>query len=771
MSLQLFCIINKYHLSDAAYKELVAWANDLITTVARDHEVSPSVYFYQILSPYLTQELLKTLYPVQKREYDICKNGCHLYMADDLTRCPNTNCNSPRYREIDNKPYATMVYLPLSDQLATFIANPSTRNLLTSRSAITTSDEYHDIFDGNVIKSQNCWGNRDIILGLYVDVSLGVYLRYKDNNMIQLAIIPTASRAGNLDSFLAPVIEELKQLETVGIDVVCDDKEIHNYKARLVLAMGDIPGVASLAHYAGHMSIYGCRICLIKSERLESTQSYERRSNNPQAHIGYGRYFPGSQDLDPSRSISDFEEGDPIYGLNQSTPFAKLKSFHAPFFFGLDEMHLFGCNIGPSLWAMVTNQSLLAPYYLNKSQRTAISNAIQISRPTWPGIFDGRITDVVKSTKDTRAVDYIDSLLYVFPTIIIDQLEDNNCPTEAISALASLVKACALSLSWEITSTDIVVIEECIEVWHMFALNNMNHNLYTVNFHYLRHIPEALQQLGPMRAYGVRSMERAVGLFDKLIKSTKEPGKNADKQLELLAANRFHSRTNHQEILLDSNADNNNNSQHRKAVYVDATDGAPELWGPHLKDTTINEFITYNLILYLQKFWARMRNMQPSSPPPLLQDITVGKRLFLNGDTYDCKLLSGTEKSGSFLKLSLPVDKNAHGGLGSEVRLEYKDFFGEAILFFTHRYMSDERILCLVDIAQGVKLTNYGYPFGKTTFGVSNNSTHHFYYVCDVSEIVCAVGVLKSPTKNNCYYYVYKDMMKQPINLGTSRNI
>ncbi|KAI7846638.1 hypothetical protein BDC45DRAFT_576920 [Circinella umbellata] len=169
-SLQLSRITNKYYLSDAAYKELVAWANDLITAVARGHEVSSSVYFYQILSPYLTQELLKTLYPVQKREYDICKNGCHLYIADDLTRCPNTDCNSPRYREIDNKPYATMVYLPLSDQLATFIANSSIRNLLTLRSAMTTSDGYHDIIDGNVIKSQNCWGDRDIILGLYVGI-------------------------------------------------------------------------------------------------------------------------------------------------------------------------------------------------------------------------------------------------------------------------------------------------------------------------------------------------------------------------------------------------------------------------------------------------------------------------------------------------------------------------------------------------------------------------------------------------------------------------
>ena len=75
--------------------------------------------------------------------------------------------------------------------------------------------------------------------------------------MIQVAIIPTASRDGNLDSFLAPLVQEMKELETAGIDVLCDDGEEHHYKAHLIMATGDIPGCASLCHHNGHMSYFG----------------------------------------------------------------------------------------------------------------------------------------------------------------------------------------------------------------------------------------------------------------------------------------------------------------------------------------------------------------------------------------------------------------------------------------------------------------------------------------------------------------------------------
>ena len=53
----------------------------------------------------------------------------------------------------------------------------------------------------------------------------------------------------------------------------------------------------------------------------------------------------------------------------------------------------------------------------------------------------------------------------------------------------------------------------CIKTWHLFLRDatKMGHNVYIVNFHYLRHIPDLIQKLGPLRAISARSMERIIG--------------------------------------------------------------------------------------------------------------------------------------------------------------------------------------------------------------------------------------------------------------------
>ena len=70
-----------------------------------------------------------------------------------------------------------------------------------------------------------------------------------------------------------------------------------------------------------------------------------------------------------------------------------------------------------------------------------------------------------------------------------------------------------------------------------------------------------------------------------------------------------------------------------------------------------------------------------------------------------------------------------------------------------------------MNLDQGTRLTKYGYPCGKTGHGSIDR-----LYVCDASEIVCPVGVLAS-TKENLFYYVYEDMMKEPIVLGEIKRL
>lgn len=80
--------------------------------------------------------------------------------------------------------------------------------------------------------------------------------------MLQIAMIPKKPK--NLFSFLSPLFNELKVLESAGITVECEGGNF-DCKVHVVLASGDIPAVAELMHHSGHNSLYGCRLCTIKS--------------------------------------------------------------------------------------------------------------------------------------------------------------------------------------------------------------------------------------------------------------------------------------------------------------------------------------------------------------------------------------------------------------------------------------------------------------------------------------------------------------------------
>lgn len=94
---------------------------------------------------------------------------------------------------------------------------------------------------------------------------------------------PCAPKGEGYWSFLTPLLDELDLLSKGGMEVVCDDGQTRKAKVHLLLATGDIPGVATLASHSGHMSNYGCRICPIKGVHGDNR---------------YGEYFvPNSANL------------------------------------------------------------------------------------------------------------------------------------------------------------------------------------------------------------------------------------------------------------------------------------------------------------------------------------------------------------------------------------------------------------------------------------------------------------------------------------------
>ncbi|KAG2214113.1 hypothetical protein INT45_006475 [Circinella minor] len=280
------------------------------------------------------------------------------------------------------------------------------------------------------------------------------------------------------------------------------------------------------------------------------------------------------------------------------------------------------------------------------------------------------------------------SLLYIIPTIAA------GCSAEAIDALMALVKACLVASSRVLTHGNIDCVEAEITKWHGFAQSKLPGNLYTVNLHYAtRHLPLILRQLGCMPIYSARCMERSVGLFDRKIKSSKAPGANSGKQVCVLAAGRHYNKVIQSKKLTTADT----GKVKVTAIWCEGSEGARELWSPHLQSTSTDQYAQpYNLMYYQRCFWAKECHIQPLSLPPLDTDITVGKRVLMDNVTYNCKLPLTSAKNGTYVQVELPIDIYADYSNSTDPPQRRK-FFGELLLFFTHQYFGKIELTTFFD--------------------------------------------------------------------------
>jgi hypothetical protein len=134
--------------------------------------------------------------------------------------------------------------------------------------------------------------------------------------------------------------------------------------------------------------------------------------------------------------------------------------FRGPYFMGLDEMHLFGLRISEHIKRLFTpiNNNLYIPnelpakkypFYLDGVKLADAGKDMLLSRKGVPsGHFDGSWDDNV--ARSGRAVDKLDFLLYIVPTLLIPYISDKT----ARKALNCLVLAIHMCLQWEFTTAD-----------------------------------------------------------------------------------------------------------------------------------------------------------------------------------------------------------------------------------------------------------------------------------------------------------------------------
>ncbi|KAI9327116.1 hypothetical protein BD770DRAFT_334516 [Pilaira anomala] len=345
--------------------------------------------------------------------------------------------------------------------------------------------------------------------------------------MFQIAVIP--GKAKDLDSFLLPIVDEIKSLGEHGLLVKKHNGEEIRSKVHLVMASGDIPQVTKFCHHKGHNAKYGCRICVVEC-----------------THPGNGRGGMYYQSRTAAlQTMNAFVMGD------VPNIFCKLPSFASSSFYGLDELHLFGQGIAKFIRLLIVkvNQAPLEnttvfgkssdgsfnmsnyTFKLSKKQLEDVGDCIEASRGKIPVSFQGSWDNLVKKIDGARAVDFLDFLLYVVPTLIVPLFTK----VEVRRALLFLVRGCAIGLQWETNESLIQEMEKHDFLDQEVRKVNISLSVFRPNNHYLTHVGYIIRKAGSMRAYSARSMERTIGRYSKLIKSRVLAGKNAGNLVERLS--------------------------------------------------------------------------------------------------------------------------------------------------------------------------------------------------------------------------------------------
>ncbi|KAI8969555.1 hypothetical protein BDB01DRAFT_732242 [Pilobolus umbonatus] len=566
--------------------------------------------------------------------------------------------------------------------------------------------------------------------------------------MFQLAIIP--GKIVDLDSYMLPIVDEIKSLGKHGLVVKRYDGEVITSKVHLVMATGDIPQITKFIHHQGHRAVHGCRICSVKGEGS---------LRNPGS-----KYYADSDA--PLRPSSDFTDGNAATQILGPSIFSLLPTFNGSSFFGLDEMHLLGQGMGRFLVELIVevnksprNSHILHgvkdgasnmdgyTFKVDHQKLAAAGKMIEESRRKIPVSFQGSWDNLISRTSGARAIDFLDFLLYVVPTLIVPLFEDKNVRL----ALLKLVRGCAIALQWELTEGLIREMENCFAHWHNYLREEIKANKISVavfrpNNHYLAHIGMITRRNGCMRVYSARSMERTIGRYSRLIKSTVFSGKNAGNIVERLATRSIVNFSMDINSLLDMlSSSSQYNLDH-------------QLWSPFssanlASDTHIESVPIATIIKELKKYYSRSSSSSLHS-----NTINISARALLNSRVYS---------SCMYRRIRREYRRGNHHVL---FYISHNSSFcwyvGSVHFYFQHNNSSegdDSQFLVLVEVMKKHTCAKYDPTMPVVTMNGPGQPPR--YAVISLNDIKYQVGLVQKSTdslEHNVVapYYIFRDNIK-----------
>ena len=143
---------------------------------------------------------------------------------------------------------------------------------------------------GNMSLSYSMW---PLVLTTY-NLPPWVYMK-ESSFMLTVLILGSKSPGKDMDVFLRPIVDELKDLWEWGVQT-CDvvDNNVFNMRATLMWTVNDFPARSSLSRWSGQ----GYKACLTCNKDTPSIRVISK-----EVYIGYRRFLPRLRPLRNNKEI------------------------------------------------------------------------------------------------------------------------------------------------------------------------------------------------------------------------------------------------------------------------------------------------------------------------------------------------------------------------------------------------------------------------------------------------------------------------------------
>ena len=302
--LKLVSLKARHGWSDKSFSEMLDTFKDMLP----DDNVLPGRYY----------DAKKILCPLGMKYIKIhsCPNDCILYRKDfaEKQKCPI--CETPRYKS-NKSPAKVLWYLPIIPRFKRLFANENdAKNLRWHTDERISDGKIRHPADSSQWKKIDqlfpSFGEepRNLRLGLSTDgmnpysslssihsswpvlliiYNLSPFLCMKRKYIMLSMLISGPKQPGNdIDVYLKPLIDDLKDLWEEGVDVFdANKKEVFKMRAMLFCTINDLPAYGNLSGYSvkGHKA---CPIC------EEGTCYHQLQHGKKMVYLGHRRFLrPG----------------------------------------------------------------------------------------------------------------------------------------------------------------------------------------------------------------------------------------------------------------------------------------------------------------------------------------------------------------------------------------------------------------------------------------------------------------------------------------------